>query len=228
MTKKEVNILLSITGDSNEECKKKLKSIKRIKVKKISLFLQHLPLDQRKEIYKEIAKIGIKEIPLVHISKNFNKDELSFLFNKYKSRYFTIHEDDFNVLSKWKGFYKYLFLEMSTDDIVAENVEVEKIGGFCVDLAHYQKQKDRNTIDYKYVYERRDNKNLFRCNHLSGYSFMEMEDLHYVESEKDFDYIKTLPEFVFSDVIAIEINNSIAEQIKFREHIKELLKNRDL
>jgi hypothetical protein len=41
---------------------------------------------------------------------------------------------------------------MNTDNIVAENVKVEKIGGFCVDLAHYQKQKDMKTIDYKYIY----------------------------------------------------------------------------
>lgn len=216
-------IILSITGNSVEDCKDKLQEMEDRKITETALFFQHLPTSQRHEVYQELVKAGIKEVPLVHIGKSFNKEELQFLFDKYKTRYFTIHESDFSVLSQWEGFYQYLFLEMSTDNVVAENVEVEKIGGFCVDLAHYQKQKDRDTVDYKYVYDRRDNKDLFQCNHLSGYSFSEMEDLHYAENEKDFDYVKVLPEFVFGNVIAMEVNNSIEEQIRFREYVEKLL-----
>ncbi len=222
----EKNILLSITGENEKECKEKLEEIKEKRIEDVSLFAQYLLPEERENVYKGIAETDIKEIPLVHIGESFNKDELGFLFKRYKTRYFTIHESDFSVLSRWKNFWEHLFLEMSTDDIVAENVKVEKIGGFCVDLAHYQKQKDRNTVDYNYVYERRENKNLFKCNHLSGYSFKEMTDLHYIENKKDFDYIKNLPEFVFSNVIAIEVNNDINEQIKFKDYIKELLRNR--
>jgi hypothetical protein len=215
--------LLSITGNTVQDCKNKLQEIQQRKIDETALFFQHLSFDQRQEVYNALAKTDVKKVPLVHIGASFNKNELDFLFKNYQTRYFTIHESDFNVLSQWKGFYQYLFLEMSTDNVVANNVEVEKIGGFCVDLAHYQKQKDRDTVDYHYVYDRRNNKNLFQCNHLSGYSFSEMEDLHYAESVKDFDYIKVLPEFVFSNIIAMEVNNSIAEQMKFREYVKELL-----
>jgi predicted hydrolase (HD superfamily) len=219
----ENKIILGITGDEDTHHIEKIEEIIKNKIECVSLFLQYLPVKKREKIYNKIENSTIKEIPLVHIGKDVEKKELSFLFKKYKTRFFTIHESDFNILSKWKGFYKYLFLEMSTDNIVAKNVKVERIGGFCVDLAHYQKQKDRRTIDYQYVYERRKEKSLFKCNHLSGYSSKEMTDLHYVESEKDFDFLKNVPDFVFGKVIAIEVNNSISDQLRFKDYIINLL-----
>ncbi len=221
-------ILLSITGNKQEHYLDKIREVRERNINRVALFLECFKLDQRKNIYNELKKSKIKEIPLVHIRDDMDKSELDFLFNNYKSRYFTIHENHFDILYKWKGFEKNLFLEMNTDNIVADNVEVEKIGGFCIDLAHYQKQKDRETVDYEYVYQRKENKSLFKCNHLSGYSFKEMEDLHYVKNKKYFEYIKNLPEFIFGDVIAIEINNSIKDQIKFREYIEKLIENRKL
>ncbi len=228
MKESKRKILLSVGGDNVKDCEKKIEEVKQRKIGEISLFLHHFPLNERKEIYKNIKETSVEKIPLVHIGESFSKNELKFLFEKYKTRYFTIHEEDFNFLYKWEEFRNHLFLEMGTDNVVADNVKVEKIGGFCVDLAHYQKQKDRKTVDFEYVYARRDNKKLFKCNHLSGYCPREMDDLHYVKSEKDFEYIKILPDFIFSNVIALEISNSIKEQIDFRGYIEKLLENRNL
>jgi hypothetical protein len=216
-------VLISITGGSYEECREKIEEIKKRKITRVCFFCQHLPSEERNRLYNDIEKANIKEIPLVHIGADIIKSELEFLFSNYNSKYFTIHESDFSVLSKWKGFEKNLFLEMSSDNFVAENVKVEEIGGFCVDLAHYQKQKDRKMVDYDYVYSRRDQPELFKCNHLSGYSPEEMADLHLVSDKKDFDYLKKLPEFVFGDCIGIEINNSTEEQLEFKEYILRMI-----
>ena len=40
---------------------------------------------------------------------------------------------------------------------------------------------------------------------------------------KDFEYLKTLPDFVFSKVIALEVYNSIKEQLEFKKQIIKLL-----
>ncbi len=220
---KKSKIILGITGDKDVQHIEKIEEVIKNKINCVSLFLQYLPAKKREKIYNKIGDSTIKEIPLVHIGKDVEKKELYFLSQKYKTRFFTIHESDFDILSKWRGFYKHLFLEMSTDNIVAKNVKVERIGGFCVDLAHYQKQKDRKTVDYQYVYDRRMKKNLFRCNHLSGYSHKEMMDLHHVKNEKDFDYLRNIPDFVFGEVVAIEVNNKIKEQIEFKNYITKLM-----
>ncbi len=216
----------SITGETNKDWQKKIEEVKELNIKEIPLFLERFDKKQREKIYEVLKDTPIKEIPLVHIRHDMDKEELELLKNRYNSRYFTIHEIGFNYLKEWSGFEKDLFLEMNTDDKVAKNVKVEEIGGFCVDLAHYQKQKDRDTVDYEYVYDRRENEELFQCNHLSGYSPEKMEDLHFVEKEEDFDYIKKLPSFLFGDVIGIEIDNPIKEQLEFRRYILKLLNQR--
>ncbi len=221
-------LLLSVCGDDVEACKEKIADVQKEKIEEIALFVYYLSEKNRKEIYELLEDFQIKEIPLAHIGSGTTKDEIDFLFKNYGTKYFTIHESDFKSLKEWRGFHENLFLEMNTDNFVDSSVVVEKIGGFCVDLAHYQKQKDKKTADYDYIYQKREKDFLFKCNHLSGYSFEKMEDLHCVENLKDFDYLKNLPDFLFGNIIAIEVTNSIKEQIEFKKNIEILLREKGL
>lgn len=223
MEKLEQKILLSITGEEEDHYKGKIEEIKSRNISRVALFLERFLPKQREDIYNELERSTIKEIPLAHIRSDMHKEELELLYKKYNTRYFTIHEDHFDILEKWKGFERNLFLEMNTDNVVSENVKVNEIGGFCIDLAHFQKAKDKGVIDYDYVCQKRGNKELFKCNHLGGYSFEKIQDLHYVTEKDDFLYLKKLPKFIFGEIIAIEINNTIEEQIHFREHIIKML-----
>ena len=49
-------------------------------------------------------------------------------------------------------------------------------------------------------------------------------DLHFVNNLKEFDYLKELPRKIFSKVIALELENSIKEQLKFKDYIVKLMK----
>ncbi len=135
-------IIVGITGNKNIHWQNKLKEIKKHRISEVALFLECFTKNQRQQIYQALLKSNIKSIPLVHIRNDMSKDELKFLIKHFGSKYFTIHEDSFNILEKWKGYYNKLFLEMNTDDFVSKIVEVEKIGGFCVDLAHFKKQNE--------------------------------------------------------------------------------------
>lgn len=222
-------ILVSITGDRDYHYKRKIAEINQKSISNIALFLEKFSFKHRQTIYQRLENSSVQEIPLVHLRHDMKKEEITFLERRYNSKYFTIHEDHFNILSEWEGFEDKLFLEMSTDNKVAENVKVEKIGGFCVDLAHYRKQKDIHSLaDYQYIDDRKNQKTLFKCNHLSGYSFSQKMDLHYVSHKKEFNYLIDLPSFLFGDIIAMEINNSIQDQIYYREVALAILKNRNL
>jgi len=50
-----------------------------------------------------------------------------------------------------------------------------------------------------------------------------MEDIHLVKDLSAFDYLTTLPKYAFGKIIALEVDNSIEEQIKFREYVSRLL-----
>jgi hypothetical protein len=129
-------------------------------------------------------------------------------------------------LEKWRGFYKHLFLEMDTNNFVPSFVDVHEIGGFCVDLAHFKVDEEKWSKEFEYIFKRENVHRYFVCNHLSGYSFKKNKDLHKAKSIKDFDYVNTLPKFLFGEIIAIEVRNKISEQLEFKKYAAELLNKR--
>lgn len=224
MIKKNLGKLITvgITGYKDIHWKSKLAEIEKFKIDRASLFLEQFSTKiQREKIYKAILSSRLKEIPLIHIRNEMDKDEISFLLKKFKNPYLTIHEGSFEYLKKWRGFHKNLYLEMNYNNSIPGNVSVEKIGGFCVDLAHFKASEERWTKEFLYEYSK--NKKYFKCNHLSGFSFKKNRDVHSPKGKEDFNYLKTLPKFIFGDVIAIEIYNSIAEQLEFKKYIIKLL-----
>lgn len=216
-------ILVGITGNQNSSWRNKLKEIKHYGITEATLFLECIDENQRKKIYLDLLESPLKTIPLVHIRNDMARKELKFLKDNFHTEYFTIHEDSFDILEKWRGYYQNLFLEMNTDNSVSPFVDVKKIGGFCIDLAHYQVAKTKNSQEYHYVFQKNKTLNYFGCNHLNGYSYKKNTDLHTIRSLKDFDYLKTLPLFIFGKIIALECNNSISEQLKFKNYVGKIL-----
>lgn len=217
-------VLVGITGCQEKDWRNKLREIEKLEISKVSLFLERFSKKQRKKLYQALLELKIKQTPLVHIRHDMEKEELEFLSENFQALYFTIHEDDFKVLEKWKGFYKHLFLEMNFDNFVQRAVDISRIGGFCIDLAHFKVGATKYSQEFKYVLKRRNVSRYFACNHLSGYCPEKNTDLHTVKSLKDFDYLRTLPKFLFSNVLAIEVDNSITEQLKFKKYLSKLLK----
>jgi len=219
MIKDFKKILVGLTGNKETHWRSKLNEIKKYKITKIALFLECFEKAQRKKIYPALLASNIKEIPLVHIRDDMTKQELKFLEKKFNVKYFTIHEFHFNHLKKWNGFYKKLFLEMNTDNIVPKNVDITKIGGFCIDLSHFKVTEKKKTKDFEYIMKRKNTTRYFKCNHLNGYSYKKNTDLHTVKSLKEFSYLKTLPKFLFGKIIALETNNPISQQLKFKKYL---------
>lgn len=217
-------ILVSITGKEEKEWQDKLQEIEKLGIKECALFLELYKKEEKQKIYKALLQSPIKNIPLVHIRHDMKKDELEFLQKNFKTKYFTCHEENFvhHDVEHWKGFYKSIYLEMNFDNFVSKKVMVEKIGGFCIDLAHFKCGLEELSKDFKYVFKRRDKK-LFVCNHLNGWNPEKNIDMHTIHSLRDFNYLKTLPRFVIGKVIALEMFNSIKEQLVFKKYLETLV-----
>lgn len=216
-------ILVSITGSKNQHWQTELQEINEFNLNQVALFLECFTPEQRQLIYPALIRSCVKNIPLVHIRNDMLKSELEFLVKNFSSQYFTIHEDSFTFIQNWSGFEKNLYLEMNTDNLVSQSVKIQKIGGFCVDLAHFKISVTAKTQEAEYILQRKDISRYFACNHLNGYDPKRNTDLHTITSLQDFDYLKTLPKFLFSKVIAIETENSIKEQIDFRDYLSGFL-----
>jgi hypothetical protein len=217
-------ILLSITGEENIDWQNKLEEINELKIEEVAVFLTRFDKKERDNFYRFLLKSSIKSIPFVHIRNDNNKEDLKFFIDNYKTRYFNIHEDGFEYLDQWQGYWDKIYLEPNYNDEMAKDVKVKKIGGFCIDLAHLKSAIARGTKEASYVFSNKD-KISFPCNHLGGYSEEAKQDLHSATHFKQFDYLATLPKFVFGDTIAIELDNTIKEQIMYKDYIVELLNN---
>lgn len=217
-------ILLSITGEKSSDWAAKLKEINEKRIDEVAVFLERFDQKERDNFYRLLSKSTIKTVPFVHLRDDVTKKEMNFFIDRFKTRYFNIHEDHFRVLDQWPGYWKKLYLEMNYDSQIAKNVKVKKIGGFCIDLAHFKAAIARGAKEAYYVFLRK-NKIEITCNHLNGYAPLEMKDIHFIKDLRSFNYLTTLPKYVFGKVIALEVDNSIGEQIKFREYIKHLLGN---
>jgi hypothetical protein len=213
-------IFLGITGES-DDWESKLNDINKLGIAEAALFLERFDQGQRKKIYRALYDSSLKSIPLCHIRNDMEIEELVFMESKFKTKYYTIHENSFSFFDKWPGFEKKLYLEMNYDDSVSQKVVVGRIGGFCVDFSHFKAAQTKTTKDFEYVnYKKGEAK--FSCNHLNGYDGKNNSDMHTVKSVKDFDYLKTLPEFLFGKVIALEVENEIPEQIEFKKYLASL------
>ncbi len=216
-------LLIGVTAKNGKGWKRKLKEIKKHNIQEFALFIEEIPLKKRQKLYKTLSKLKIKEIPLVHIKDDTTKEELKFFKEKFNTKYFTIHEDHFKVLTSWEGFTKDLYLEFDADNKIASNVLVKKIGGFCVDLSHFKKAEERWAKEFEYILKKRGIKHYFGCNHLNGYSYKKNSDVHRVRDVSQFAYLFTLPNFVFGKIIALEMYNSIKQQLKYKEYLIPLL-----
>ncbi|OGZ22342.1 MAG: hypothetical protein A2922_02795 [Candidatus Nealsonbacteria bacterium RIFCSPLOWO2_01_FULL_43_36] len=216
------NILLSITGTKSFDWSNKLKEINSRKITEVAVFLSSFDKKERDNFYRLLLKSMVRTIPFVHLRDDVTKEEIKFFIDRFKTGYFNIHEDHFKKLDQWQGYWDKLYLEMNFNDEIAKDVKVKKIGGFCVDLAHLKAAISRGTEEASYVFFKKT-KSEIACNHLNGYDPLKMEDVHLIKNLSAFDYLTTLPQYAFGKIIALEVYNSIEEQIKFKEYLDRLL-----
>jgi len=218
----EKRIIPGITGFREKDWKEKLSQINKLKIKEAALFLERFDQTQRKKIYRALLDSSLKRIPLVHARNDMEVEEFAFLESKFKTGCFNFHEKGFGFLHKWKSFEKKICLEMDYNDFISKKVKVEKIGGFCVDLSHFKVAQERQSKEFDFIYFKK-NKSKFLCNHLNGYSKNKNRDIHTVKSLRDFDYLKTLPEFIFGKFIGLEMENNIFQQLSYKKYLVKFL-----
>lgn len=221
-------ILVSITGKKNHDWQNKILELEKYKIKRCALFLTRFNSKQRLEIYSALLGSNIKEIPFVHSRHDMQLDEYYFLIKNFKTKYFNLHKNVFSLLEKLslEKIKNRLLFELKYHNDIDEEVKMNKIKGFCIDLSHYKAAEQRKTNELDFVNSFKDNKNLFVANHLNGFSTMMKKDIHKIKNNKNFNYLYSLPKFIFGKYIALETDNSIKEQLEFKKYTSKILKEK--
>ncbi|MFA5184690.1 MAG: hypothetical protein WC456_04180 [Patescibacteria group bacterium] len=219
----EKNVLVSIAGLGAKNIISRIKEADRNRVTRIALFLTQVSARERRLIYQALLNSQIKEVPFVHLRNDMSAKEVDFLEQHFRPRYYNMHVKGFGHLSKWSMIRKKIYLEFGGRPRPMPVFRLARIGGLCVDLAHYKMGETYNSEAFKYQWTRRHQSRLFRCNHLNGYDPKANSCIHHPRRWTDFIYLEKLPKFVFGELIALEMENPIKEQLAWRKKILRLL-----
>ncbi len=212
-----MRFLPTITTTPGSDWKSK---IKNCFLEEICIFLTLLSKEQRTIFYNLLKKSTVKSIPFVHIRDDMNKEELVYLKEKYGTVVFNIHSG-----KEYPFLYNY---EEINKDIFIENVyvktsrqELSLFGGLCLDFAHLENDRLTDIERYEYFIDIISDFKI-GCNHISavnphrgrpdekrGIRF----DSHYLEDLSELSYLDNYPKHYFSNYCALELENSLQEQV---------------
>jgi len=226
-------ILVSITTIGNE-WKEKIKEIKKLKLEKVALFLTGLEYRNidKKELFSLLENTSIKKIPFVHLMNKNTPEDIKYLSKRFKAKVFNIHsEKQYPLKYDLSEFKKSIYIE-NIFRYVPDIKEIKQFAGACIDLSHLEIAKYKHTKIYEKTIKVLDQVKC-GCNHISSYKEDAIEDARFIKKSShfytklsQFDYLLGYPKKYFSNLIALELENPISEQLKAKEYIFNLLKNK--
>ncbi|RKZ24830.1 hypothetical protein DRQ29_07305 [bacterium] len=225
-------VLPTITTTWDSDWREKIKEINCLRLEEAAIFPTCLEKKEREEMYRLLEESTLKRIPLVHLRGDMAPEEISYLKEKFQTEIFNIHSPKINFFSKkLESLKKEFYLENTR--IPWDEEEVKEFAGLCLDISHLENDKRLHPEIFE-----NDMKILKKypigCNHISAvkkkmfFSNNEWQyDCHKLESFSELDYLKNYDISLFASYIAIELENPIEEQLRAKEYILEILKEKE-
>lgn len=226
--KRKIYISIVSVGYSWE---KLLKEANDLNLKEIVFFFTGTDKNERKKVYKALESSSINSLPFVHLRSDTEVEEVGYLIKRFKTKKFNIHSKNTkhpmeNDISKYKSV---VYVENTHDywnGAVFQKDDVVDWAGVCVDIAHLETEKRLNEKSYEKTLKTIRGSEV-GCNHISPFKTKNLRAGHLLEDLSELDYLKSYPMYIFSDTIALEMTNSIKEQLKAREYIIDLFKDKE-
>jgi hypothetical protein len=215
----------------------KVAEIDKLNIYEVALFPTSIELDERKKLYQALRKSKLKRIPHVHLRHDMEEWELDFFVDKFKTEVFNIHgsERAFRLLD-FEKYRSMIYIENSDyfDKYFEKSLELSV--GLCVDYSHWH---DYGEIQHFPGYERFNElvkKYPIGCGHLSailkepynddyGHGLKKHYNSHKLTSISEINYINKYLEYL-PRYLSIELQNSLAEQLKIKTYVEKLIGNR--
>jgi hypothetical protein len=226
-----MKILISIVTTEDSNWRAKFKEAKQLGVKEIGLFLTCLEKTERRELYRELKKSGIKKVPFVHLRSDMDAKEIDWLMKNYGTKVFNVHSAKHHpLLHDLSQFRKRIYMENNLHPV---HGEVGNWAGVCLDVSHFEDKRLRREMlllnDVRKTLKKypvglwhlnaimNDKATDGRRNH-RGY------DQHYFTDLKQLDYCVRYKKYLPKHYIVFELENSLKEQLMAKKYVEKLLK----
>ncbi|MFA6227896.1 MAG: hypothetical protein WC668_01785 [Patescibacteria group bacterium] len=221
-------ILPSITTTRHANWRQMISDCDSLGIKETALFLSALPAEEHEKLYEALKQSNIKSIPFVHLRSDMPPEEVDYLIDNYGAKMFNIHsQKQFYLKYDLSRFKSMIYLENTNNSITDE---IGEWAGLCLDVSHHENKRLLGLPLYREVAELLK-KYPVGCWHLNAIGpepIVKIEDddygydKHNFENLSEFDYCVRYREYL-PKYIALELENTIAEQLKAKEYVTKLL-----
>jgi len=230
-----MEILLGINSSPDADWRKNIERLGELGIKKVGVFPTYLEREERFLMYEMLKDAGV-EVPFVHLRHDLDLEEIEYLKKELHTKVFNIHLIDElieKLMAMDSKIRKNIYIENGDHDEPKYFDNLKDFGGICLDLTHYV---DHSVIQKEKTYEQFANelsKHKIGIIHISAISDTLLEESsgwkvyerHQFDKLNQLDYVKDCKELLMrSEVVVLELDNSIDEQIKARKYIESLLK----
>ena len=210
----------------------KIKEVRELGLTEVCLFLTGLDETTRKSLYSALKETKIAKIPLIHLRTDMELWELDYLMKNYEIRAFNIHmQIEFPLIYDYSKYKDIIYLE-NIYNVFDEN-ELKEFAGICLDFSHLENERILNKEKFdKFV--RIIGKYPIGANHIALIKKSKHTDetgetrydAHTMENLSELDYLENYPLNYFSPILALELENSIKEQLLAKDYIAGIIKEK--
>ncbi|MFA5927075.1 MAG: hypothetical protein WCT32_02705 [Patescibacteria group bacterium] len=227
----EHKVLVSITSFEQKDWKSQIRDIAQLKIRELSLFLTSIKLDERQEYYRALEKVGGISIPFVHARQDMAPDEYHYLIKRFGTKLFNLHSNSEYPLEYDLGELRSIIaLENTSTELGLPENELGSYAGLCLDFAHLESDRLAKSGNYAKTIPLLDRYPIL-VNHVSAIGTkpeinqqgMVCYDAHHMDDMEQLNYLQQFPLRYFAPIIAIELTNTIKEQLEIKTYIENLI-----
>lgn len=225
---KNISILPAITTLKGSDWREKINEINELKLNEIALFVTCIDAKTRRALYQCLKKSTIKQIPFVHLRSDMELWELDYLTQNYRTQIFNTHSQaEFSFKYDLSKYQKKICIENTYT--AYDEPEIKQWGGSCLDFSHLENDRLLRPEIYKQNIAVLKKYPPGCCHiavvkqnaHLDSKGQTRYDD-HYLENLTELDYLTRYPREFFSPFIAIELINTIKEQLAAQKYLTTL------
>jgi hypothetical protein len=232
-------ILPSITthGTGPSSWRDKLCEVQELRLPEVALFLTGIAASERPEFFEALKAASRKHsftIPFVHAVATMRDEEFCYLRDEYGTEAFNLHPIvEFPLHHELSADTRSrIFIENTAIEFPLEYSDVEDFAGLCLDLSHLEDARRSAPESFEQIC------NLTKyfpvgANHISAVSALPVNrsgDLniyskHVIADLSEIKYLQGTPKAAIAQLCAIELENTIREQLEVRERIESALRS---
>jgi hypothetical protein len=232
---KKKNILVSLMIKPKLDWRDDLDNLTSLALTEIALFFDAVTIDERREVYRLLESSGLKNIPVVHITNDWQSWELDYLTTTYQTALFILAIDNKALLfitSSADYAEKIIltnpatlkFSSLFTDEILTRSA----VSGVCLDLKILEQNRRSNNKKYQTTIHVLDHHAL-KATSLGPVSDHWFKNLltpqnRHLTSLTELNYLKNIPSNCLAEMIIINCDNCLAEQIEIKKYLESFIK----